>query len=196
MEINLTDLQGKLAEVEASLTSTYEDLQKTQGEKKRLQDSLARERDAMETAEKGRAETEARLEVVSGEKERLSRNLDEYANRVEALEKSAVEKEKERQESINRVAELEARLEEVTRECHGLRDQLEASEANLVHKIEESETVRTLRENVRGLEEELAESKQVGTLLFVVLQECPRLAVSCLHFLLFLLIFLFFYVNW
>lgn len=160
LEISLTDLQGKLAEVEASLTSTREDLQKAQAEKKRLQDSLARERGATETAEKGRAEVEARLEVVSGEKERLSRNLDEYADRVEKLEKSTAEKEKESQEGAKRVAELEGRLEEMTKECQGLREQLEASEANLVHKIEESETVMTLRENVKGLEEELAESKQ------------------------------------
>ncbi|XP_045107594.1 golgin subfamily A member 1-like isoform X2 [Portunus trituberculatus] len=160
LEITVTELEGKLAETETSLTTTCEELQKAQAEKKRLQESIARERGATEAAEKGRAEVEARLEVVSGEKERLSRNLDEYAERVETLEKSDVEREKEQREGVERLAELEARLEEVNREAQGLREQLDASEADLVNKIEESEVVKTLRENVKAMEEELTESKQ------------------------------------
>lgn len=160
LEIRVTELEGKVGETETSLTTTCEELQKAQAEKKRLQDSIARERDATEAAEKGRADVEARLEVVSGEKERLSRNLDEYAERVETLEKNDVDREKERKESAERLAELEARLEEVTKESQGLREQLDTSEADLVNKIEESEVVKTLRENVKGLEEELTQSKQ------------------------------------
>lgn len=160
LEINLTDLQGKMAEMEGTLTSTREDIQKLQGEKKRVQESVARERNATETALRGKSEVEARLEVVSGEKERLSKNLDEYADRVATLEQRMAEKERECQESMGKVAGLEERLQEATQECQSLREQLESSEANLEHKIEASEIVRTLRENVKTLEEELTESKQ------------------------------------
>lgn len=160
LEINLTDLQGKMAEMEGTLTSTREDIQKLQGEKKRVQESVARERNATETALRGKSEVEARLEVVSGEKERLSKNLDEYADRVATLEQRMAEKERECQESVGKVAGLEERLQEATQECQSLREQLESSEANLEHKIEASEIVRTLRENVKTLEEELTESKQ------------------------------------
>lgn len=163
-------------------TSTREEVQKLQGEKKRLQESVARERNATETAVRAKSEVEARLEVVTSEKERLSKNLDEYADRVVALEQRTTEKEEECLKSVEKVAGLEERLQEATKECQSLREQLESSEANLVNRIEESETVRTLRENVKVLEEELAESKQVRMSFVSIFIVSPFSNISCYIF--------------
>ncbi|KAK4295881.1 hypothetical protein Pmani_031584 [Petrolisthes manimaculis] len=160
LEQQLLDVETEKTEMWNTLTSIKEDLSRAQSEKNHFQETLHQERTTSEALEKSKSEYQAKLEVVSGEKAILSRNLDEYAERVTTLESSLEAMQQEDEAKGRHIIELEAKLESMEREFGTLRDQLDTSEEDMKHRIEESDTVRNLMEAVKNLEDELSEKKQ------------------------------------
>ncbi|XP_042204689.1 golgin subfamily A member 1-like isoform X2 [Homarus americanus] len=160
LEQNLMDIESEVIVVKGNFTTTQSDLLLAQTEKKSLQETLQLERTTVEALEKGKSELQSKLDTVSCEKTRLSQNLDEYAEKVITLEMSVKTLEEEDEKKAAKIKEIEAKHDEVIHEREALLKQLENEEEDLVHKIEGSDVVKALREEVKTLEDEVLEKKQ------------------------------------
>ncbi|CAL4097368.1 unnamed protein product, partial [Meganyctiphanes norvegica] len=154
------DLESELFEVKDKLTSALADLLNSQKDKKAIEDTLQQERNARELVVREREDLESNLQVVTSEKTRLSQNLDEYVEKESRLEENVKSLETRIKEEEQIKCDIESKLSEKEIENERLRTELLEYENELVHKIEHSDLVNELKENIKSLEDELVEKKQ------------------------------------
>ncbi|XP_066960293.1 golgin subfamily A member 1-like isoform X1 [Macrobrachium rosenbergii] len=160
LELKCKNQESELAAKKADILKVKSDLQAAHSENKSLQDTVHKERTNAEMLEKAKLEIQSKLDTVSSEKNRLSLNLDEYHEKLTCSENCVKDLKEESQEKSNQISNLEARVNQLVCDCEQLNLQLKSNEEDLQHKIEESDTVKTLRAAMKVLEDELSEKKQ------------------------------------
>ena len=166
LEAKCSNQESELTELRGNLLKSQEDLQNIEKQNRSLQDTVLKERTNGEVLEQAKLEIQAKLDTVASEKSRLLTNLDDYVEKLansESREQSLTE---ECMEKTSKISELEARLQQLEGDCEDLSLRLKSSEEDLEHKIEESDTVKNLREAMKILEDELGEKKQVCFFFF------------------------------
>ncbi|XP_068222600.1 golgin subfamily A member 1-like isoform X2 [Palaemon carinicauda] len=160
LEIKCNNQESELAAIKEDILKVRSDLQAALSENKSLQDTVHKERTNVELLEKAKVEIQSKLETACSEKNRLSQNLDEYVEKLTSSENCVKDLQGETQKKSESISELETRVNQLMCDCEQLNLQLKSSEEDLQHKIEESDTVKTLREAMKALEDELSEKKQ------------------------------------
>ncbi|KAK7075995.1 hypothetical protein SK128_024880, partial [Halocaridina rubra] len=160
VEVKCSNLESEITSLKSDLCKVQADLQSVQLENKNLQDVVNKERTNCETLEKARYEVQSKLDTTSSEKTKLSKNLDEYVEKLAASIERTKDLEGEVTSKSSHITELDQSLTQFRAECESLRLKLKGSKEDIEQKIEESKTVKTLREAVKNMEDELSEKKQ------------------------------------